>query len=193
MWLQGFDIDRVTGRLYLAVAEYGSASDDGPRGTIRVGHSDDEGRTWSFAVLPAAPAIRDHRQSSIRPNLIAGPGYILVTFHTLDDVRSGASVGSAYAVSPDCGDSWQVARVSNERWGAANLGGVVNGVGLRERAEQLAGGDIFWAYGDGRNARGSGAGRVTIYGALIHVQAIGGTTTGGCDNPRPIASLIHGG
>ena len=162
-------------------------------GTIRIGHSDDRGKTWSFSVLPAAPAIRGHRQSSIRPNLIAGSGYIVVTFHTLDDVPSAARVGSAYAVSSDCGVSWRVAQVSNERWRAENLGGVVNGVGLRERTEQLADGDIFWAYGDGRHARGSGAGRVAIYGARIHVQANAGSTTAGCDNPASIASSVHGG
>ena len=56
--------------------------------------------------------------------------------------------------------------------GLTNLGGVVNGVGLRERAERLANGDVFWAYGDGRHARGSAAGRVAIYGALIHIDQL---------------------
>ena len=46
----------------------------------------------------------------------------------------------------------------------------MNGMGLRERAERLADGDVFWAYGDGRHARGSAAGRVAIYGALIHLE-----------------------
>jgi len=43
-------------------------------------------------------------------------------------------------------------------------------MGLRERAERLASGDVFWAYGDGRHARGSAAGRVAIYGALIRLE-----------------------
>jgi hypothetical protein len=170
MWLHGFDIDRATGRLYLAVAGYGAASEDGPRGAIHVGRSDDRGKTWSFSILPPAPPIRGHRQSSIRPDLVAGAGYLLVTFHTLDDVASGARVGSWYALSLDGGATWRTTPASNERWRAANLGGVVNGIGLRERAEQLADGDVFWAYGDGRHARGAAAGRVTIYGALIQVQ-----------------------
>jgi len=173
MWLHGFDIDRATGRLYLAVAAYGKAIDGQPRGTIRVGHSDDGGATWSFSVLPPGPDIRGHRQSRFKPNLVAGPGYVLVTFHTLDDVSSGARVGSAYALSSDGGASWRMAPVSKERWRAENLGGVVNGIGLRERAEQLADGDVFWAYGDGRHARGPAAGRVAIFGALIRVKAIG--------------------
>ncbi len=171
MWLHGFDIDRATGRLYLAVAEYGTTIDGRPRGTIRVGRSDDGGQTWSFSVLPPAPDIRGHRQSSIKPNVVVGPGYVLVTFHTLDDVSSGASVGSAYAFSSGGGASWRTAPVSKVRWRAANLGGVVNGIGLRDRAELSADGDVFWAYGDGRHARGPAAGRVTVFGALIRVKA----------------------
>jgi len=173
MWLHGIDVDPATGSLYVAVAGYGAAADDRPSGTIRVGRSDDGGKTWSFETLPAAPDANGHRRSSIRPNLVAGPGYVLVTFRTLDDVRSGARIGAAFAVSRDGGESWQIERVSKERWRAENLGGVVNGMGLRERAERLANGDVFWAYGDGRHARGSAAGRVAIYGTLIHLEQLG--------------------
>ena len=172
MWLHGIDVDPATGRLYVAVAGYGSAADGRPRGTIRVGRSDDGGETWSFATLPAAPDAGGHHRSSIRPNLVAGAGYVLITFHTLDDVHSGATIGAAFAVSRDRGVTWQIQRVSKERWRAENLGGVVNGMGLRERAERLADGDVFWAYGDGRHARGSAAGRVAIYGALIHLEQL---------------------
>ena len=170
MWLHGFDIDPASGRLYLAVSAYGAASDRSPRGTIRVGHSDDAGETWSFSLLPSAPDIGGHRQASIKPNLVTGSGYVLVTFHTLDDVPSGATVGNAYTFSMDGGANWRTAvPISRVRWGAGNLGGVVNGIGLRERAERLADGGIFWAYGDGRHARGSAAGRITIFGALLRV------------------------
>jgi hypothetical protein len=170
MWLHGFDIDQATGRLYLAVAAYAAATDGGPRGTIRVGHSDDGGETWSISLLPSAPDVGGHRQSSIKPNLVAGPGYVLVTFHTLDDVSSGATVGNAYTLSTEGGTRWRApAPVSEERWRADNLGGVINGIGLRERAERLADGDAFWAYGDGRHAEGSATGRVTLFGALIRV------------------------
>jgi len=190
MWLHGFDIDRATGRLYLAVAGYGAPTEDRPRGIIRVGYSDDGGRTWSFAVLPDAPHIRGQRQSSIRPNLVAGPGYVLVTYHTLDDVGSVARVGAAAAVSFDGGATWRMTSVSTKRWRAGDLGGVFNGVGLRERAERLADGDVFWAYGDGRHARGSAAGGVAIYGALIHIDAT--TALVGTTSERAGVSRLRG-
>ena len=65
-------------------------------------------------------------------------------------------MGLACAVSSDGGVTWQIQRVSKARWPAQALGGVVNGIGLRERAERLADGTTFWAYGDGRHAGGSG-------------------------------------
>ena len=108
MWLHGIDVDPATGSLYVAVAGYGAAADGRPRGTIRVGRSDDSGKTWSFATLPAAPDAGGHHRSSIRPNLVAGAGYVLVTFRTLDDVRSGARIGAAFAVSRDRGVTWQI-------------------------------------------------------------------------------------
>lgn len=168
MWLHGFDVDPATGRLYLAVAAYGPATDSAPRGTIQVGRSEDRGETWSFSRLPFASDVGGRHQSSIRPNLVAGPGYVLVTMHTLDDAPTAATVGSAFTFSTDGGVSWRTpAAVSGERWRASDLGGVVNGIGLRERAERLADGDVFWAYGDGRYASGSKAGRVAIVGALL--------------------------
>jgi hypothetical protein len=172
-WLHGFDVDQATGRLYIAVAAYGPATGGAPRGTIQVGRSVDRGETWSFARLPSAGKIGGRRQSSIRPNLVAGHGSVVVTFHTLDDVQGGAAtIGNAFTVSTDEGATWLTpTAVSKERWRASNLGGVINGTGLRERAERLADGDIFWAYGDGRYATGSKAGRVAIVGTLIHVNA----------------------
>ena len=170
MWQYGFDIDPATGRLYLAVAGFGSSTKRSPRGTVRVGYSDDSGLTWRFERLPTAPEAKGRRQSSFKPNLVAGPGYVLVTFHTLDDVGSGATVGNAYTVSTDGGASWRApGPIAAKRWRAANIDGVTNGIGLRERAERLADGDVFWAYGDGRNAGGSAAGQTTIYGARIDV------------------------
>ncbi len=181
VWLHGFDVDPATGHLYVAVAAYGAATDGGQRGSIRVGRSDDGGETWSIVNLPAASDVEGRPQSSIRPNLVAGPGYVLVTIRTLDDTGSAPTIGSAFTFSTDGGATWRVpTAVSGERWRASNLGRVVNGAGLRERAERLANGDVFWAYGDGRYASGSKAGRVAIIGALIRL--IGRAGNGG---PHP--------
>jgi hypothetical protein len=172
MWQYGFDVDPASGRIYVAVGGFGSSTKRSPRGTIRVGHSDDGGSTWSFKRLPTAPDVKGKRQSSFKPNLVAGPGYVLVTFHTLDDVASAATVGGAYTVSSDGGSSWRTpTTAASKRWRASTLGGATNGIGLRERAERLADGGVFWAYGDGRHARGSAAGRTAIYGARIAVRS----------------------
>src|SRR5438094_5095518 len=61
MWQQGVDVDPSTGRLYVAVAGYGAASHGRPRGTIRVGHSDDGGATWSFSTLPSLGSVAGRR------------------------------------------------------------------------------------------------------------------------------------
>jgi hypothetical protein len=171
MWQHGFDVDPTTGRLYLAVAGYGPSKGDGVRGDIRVGWSDDAGETWTFSMVPRAPNVDDRPQSSIRPNLVAGPGFVLVTFHTLDDAASRATIGASYALSTDGALTWQRPQaVTSERWRPEHLGGVINGVGLRERAERSAGGDVFWAYGDGRHATSSKEGHVAIYGARIEIR-----------------------
>jgi len=170
MWQYGFDVD-PDGRPFLAVAGYGPARKGSARGTIRVGRSDDHGRTWSFVTLPPAPVRGGRQQSILRPNLVAGSGYILVTFRTLDDVSAGATMGIAYSLSTDGGVHWTDAEsVGNVRWRTSNLNGVVNGAGLRERAERTADGDVVWAYGDGRLAKGRAAGRTAIFAARIDVD-----------------------
>ena len=173
-WSQGFDVDPVSGRLFLAVGDYRSAPADVPRGSIRVYTSDDHGLTWTRGTIPAAPPVAGRVQSSFKPNLVVGPGYVMVTFHTLDDVASGttgATVGNAYAVSFDGGLSWgEPVAISATRWRASNLARVTNGPGLRERADLTAGGDVFFVYGDGRTASGTKAGWGAVYGALISVQ-----------------------
>jgi hypothetical protein len=170
IWQQGFDIDPGTGRLYVAVAGYGASTRNAPRGTIRVGRSDDGGGSWTFTTLPSLASVAGRRQSSIKPNLVAGAGYLVVTFHSLDDVGANATIGNAFTFSADGGLTWHAAAaVSAKRWRASALGGVTNGVGLRERAERLADGDIFWAYGDARHATTSASGRTAVYGALIRI------------------------
>jgi hypothetical protein len=166
MWQYGFDVD-PEGGLHVAVGGYGPAPRGRPHGSIEVGSSRDRGRTWSYTALPAPSDVHGRRQSSLRPNLIAGPGYVVVTLRLLDDVARAATVGLAFSVSHDGGRSWgPPQRVGATRWRASDLGGVVNGVGLRERAERLADGDVFWAYGDARLAHGA-AGRTAIFGTRI--------------------------
>lgn len=167
MWQYGFDVD-AKGGLHVAVGAYGRPRDGMARGTIRVGRSDDGGRTWSITTLPGAQRVDGRRQSGLRPNIVAGPGYVLVTMRLLDDVGVGATMGAAYAVSSDGGVTWaRPTPVSNARWDATNLDGVVNGAGLRERAELTADGDVVWTYGDGRLAGGAKAGRTAIFTARI--------------------------
>jgi hypothetical protein len=171
IWQHGFDVDPLTGRLHVAVGTYGSSVGGKPRGSIRLVNSDDGGKTWALTTLPAPARIAGRVQSSFRPNLVAGPDYVLVTFRTLDDVGANATIGTAFTLSTDGGLTWRApAPISATRWSAQNIAGVTNGIGLRERAERLANGDVFWAYGDGRNAAGSAAGRTAVYGALIHVD-----------------------
>lgn len=167
MWQYGVDVD-ADGGLHVAVGMYGPARGGMARGTIRLGRSADHGRTWSISTLPGARTVDGRRQSSFRPNLVAGPGYVLVTVRLLDDVRVGATMGTAYALSSDGGVTWvRPTPVTDLRWRAANLDGVVNGAGLRERAERTADGDVVWAYGDGRLARGAMRGRTAIFAARI--------------------------
>jgi hypothetical protein len=163
MWQYGFDVD-ADGHLHVAVGEFGPPRDGAARGTIRVGRSVDGGRTWSVASLPGAGKVDGRRQSSLRPNLVAGPGYVLVTMRLLDDVGTGATMGTAFATSADGGVTWSRPEpASDVRWRPSDLDGVVNGVGLRERAERTADGDVVWAFGDGRLARGRYAGRTAIF------------------------------
>lgn len=170
MWQYGFDIDD-TGRLHLAVGSYGSGDYRRPRGSITVARSDDAGRSWTRTVLPEAADVTGHRQSSLRPNLVAGRGYLLVTMRLLDDAGRNATMGAAFAVSTDEGRHWTRPRPLNEvRWRTADLGGVVNGPGLRERAEMTADGDVLWAFGDARLAAGAGPGTTAIFVARIRVS-----------------------
>lgn len=167
MWQYGFDVDE-RGGLHVAVGAYGSSRTDRPRGLIHVGRSDDGGRSWTSTVLPAAANVAGRRQSSLRPNLVAGPGYVLVTVRLLDDIGSDATIGAAVAVSTDGGRRWtRPQAVGDARWRAADLGGVVNGAGLRERAEVTASGAVLWAFGDARLAARSRPGRTAIFAAVV--------------------------
>ena len=181
IWSHGLDVDRSTGRLYLAVADVATRPAKGePRGTVRVGRSDDGGASWAWVTLPAAPPITGRLQSSFRPTIAVRNSVVLVGLHTIDDVassnssRTDARIGNAVAVSYDGGRSFPVpSLVSGKRWRASSLERTANGPGLRDRAEVAADGRIVYAYGDGRIAAAAparSAGRRQIFVAMIAVQ-----------------------
>jgi hypothetical protein len=178
-WSQGLDVDPLTGRVFLCVADYAPTSrETTPRGRVRVGRSDDAGRTWGWVDVPALAPVDGRAQSSFKPNLVAGNGFVFVGLHGIDDLPEGTSasrhiptIGTGYAVSFDGGLTFAPPKaVSAVRWNAAALEPNRNGPGLRERAERAADGGVFYAYGDGRLAApppDHSAGRAAVFGALF--------------------------
>jgi len=179
-WTHGIDVSQTTGRLYLALPDYVTNPGAGnPRGSIKLGRSDDNGQAWSWQTLPAIAADSSGRQQSAhKPTLVLTGSKVFVGFHTLTDVPlattgidSSVRVGNAYIVSGDGGNSWGTPKlVSATSWGPDWLDLSKNGAGLRDRAELTAGGDVLWAYGDGRRARAkpdSRWGRCQVYATLI--------------------------
>ncbi len=179
-WTHGIDVSQTSGRVYLALPDYVTTPGAGnPRGSIKLGRSDDNGQTWSWQTLPAVASDASGRpQSAHKPTLTVSGGKVFVGFHTLTDVPlsttgidSTVRVGNAYVVSGDGGDSWGTPKVvAATGWGPNWLDLSKNGAGLRDRAEVTAGGDVLWAYGDGRRARAkpdSRWGRCQVYATLI--------------------------
>lgn len=182
-WCQGLDVDRATGIIYLAVADFVTRPRAGqPHGTVRIGRSTDGGRTWSWrtlspVTLPGTIATGGGLGSSFKPTVAARDGVVFVGFHLITDRVAGSAasahpvVGTYYAVSVDGGRTFGTpARITSARWPAAALERGINGPGLRERADFTADGHVFYVYGDGRRAALAPAaawGRGAIYGALI--------------------------
>ena len=182
-WCHGLDVDRATGTVFLAVADYVASVPVGtPRGVVRVGRSTDGGRTWAWrtlppVTLPGSVAAGGGLGSSFKPTVAARDGVVFVGFHVITDVRSGTAgvrrpvIGTYFAVSVDGGRTYgRPAPVTGTRWRAAALERGVNGPGLRERADFTADGHVFYVYGDGRRAAPAPSrawGRGAIYGALV--------------------------
>jgi len=165
-WSLGLDVDPGSGRVFLAIGDYQLAAR--PRGTVRVGRSDDDGLSWRWVVLPPLPDIDGLAQSSYRPNLATVDGQVFVGLRGITDVAPGTrsglripTVGEAYAVSLDGGQTFGEPRpISAGRWNAAALEPRTNGPGLRERADRTPDGRFVYAYADGRFAAPAGDPRV---------------------------------
>ncbi len=159
MWSHGIGVDAGTGRVILAVADVARPALGRPRGTVRVGRSDDRGRTWTWVELAAPAPIDGIAQSSFKPTLAVAPGVVFVGLHSIDDLAPGAAgrtdarIGTASAVSLDGATTFtRPELVSSSRWRASSLEGAVNGPGLRDRVTVAADGSVVYAYADGRVA-----------------------------------------
>lgn len=170
VWSFSLDVDEVSGRVFLAVGDYQRPRDRAtPWGSIRVGRSDDAGRTWRWVVLPSMPSIGGSPQSSFRPSLVALDGAVFVGLRGVTDRASIPTVGVAGSMSLDDGVTFsRPVAVSPVRWAAAAVAPATNGMGLRERAEATADGRVFYAWSDGRLAT-TQPGHVAVFGALIDV------------------------
>ncbi len=154
-WATGLVVDSG-GRVYYAVAA---------DGRIRILTSNDHGRTWRLRYLPRAPAVGGLAQRSMRPELVAGDGFVAVLFHTVDASGTNRKAGNAAAVTFDRGASWVGPRpINRHRWAIRRIIATYNGPGLRDRGALLADGrTVYFGYGDGRD------GLSAAFGARIRV------------------------
>jgi len=176
IWSHGLDVDPTTGTVYLAVANYAAASGDAVRGTVRVGRSLDQGRTWTWVRLPAMAPVAGYAQSLVRPTLSARGGIVIVGVRTIEEVPAtapssrDARIGAAWTVSRDGGASFAAPiLVPGSQWRSSYLRSVLNGPGTRERIDLAADQTAVFAYGaslDPKTGRPV-AGRSTLWAAVI--------------------------
>lgn len=173
-WNTGLVVD-AGGRVHYAVAG---------DGRIRLLTSDDAGRTWRSRTLPSVPPVSGRTQRATRPDLVAGPGFVGVLFHTVDATGSGITYGTAAAFSFDRGATWSGPRpVTDHRWRIAPTIATYNGPGLRDRGAILADGrTLFYAYGDGRD------GLSAAFGARIRVAPAPPSPAAPPPSPMPTAT-----
>jgi hypothetical protein len=160
-WTHGIDVDPDSGRVLVAVADYDLyAPSTRARGTIRVGRSDDRGRTWAWTTVPQLARVGGRRQSAHKPSLVVSGPIVFVGLHGLVDVPIGtkpsrglATAGHAWTISTDGGRTFRRPRaITGARWDLEALARAGNRAGLRDRAEVLADGRIVYVYADGRSA-----------------------------------------
>lgn len=132
-WQTGLDIDQSSGRVFMSVA------DSAKNGIIRVGHSDDKGKSWNWKTLGVSG------ESNRKPSIASQDGVVFVGFHGLD--KKG-TVGTYFTVSYDNGKTFSTPKlVTKNRYKQAWINGVVNGTGLRENVTFGPNGYIYYAYG----------------------------------------------
>jgi hypothetical protein len=155
-WSHGLAVDEG-GRVYLATV------DDG---RIRLSRSDDRGLTWRTRALPHLPRLDGSWQRAMRPDVVAGDGFVAVVYHSVDAGADDRTSGGAAMVSFDRGRRWVGPRlISDVRWETAPVATLYNGVGLRDRATVLADGrTVYFAYGDARERPS------VVYGARLRVN-----------------------
>ncbi|MGH2465039.1 MAG: hypothetical protein ACRDGI_06225, partial [Candidatus Limnocylindrales bacterium] len=149
-WQIGLDVDRVTGAVYLAIGDWlAAAPGRTPIGVIRVGRSDDGGRTWSWTTLAALAPIAGRAQSAWKPSIVARDGLLVDMFHGIGRTAGGrVTVGQYFAISRDGGQAFEATRqLDATRWDANALAGTPNAAGLRERADWTADGRVVWVWG----------------------------------------------
>lgn len=178
-WSHGLDVD-AAGTLHMAVADYRSKPPAGePRGVVHVGRSVDGGASWTWGALPAPPKTNGQRQSAYRPTLAVSGATVFVGLHLMTDVPLGSKAGvatsstTAFATSTDGGATFNAPQaIDGATWDPDWLDYGRNGPGIRDRAEVTAGGDVVYAWGDGRHGGPSGSaawGRAQVYGAAFSI------------------------
>lgn len=158
-WTVGLDVDPATGRVLVALADLDiTPPRDRARGVIRVGRSDDDGRTWRWTTIPGMRAVRGRAVSPHKPSLAIAGDIVAVGLHGIVDVPLGtpparglATIGEAVAISHDGGVTFGVPEaVMPGRWDLEGLARLGNRAGVRDRMESTAGGMLVWAFADGR-------------------------------------------
>jgi hypothetical protein len=109
-----------------------------PGGVVKLGHSRDDGRAWSWMSFSVAGL------NSLKPSLALGEGSMLVAWHAMSN---DGTVATYYSISRDGGLSFREPRLVTPATFAVPR--IVNGTGLREAAV-WSHGLYYYAWGDAR-------------------------------------------
>jgi hypothetical protein len=148
-WSHGLEVDRATGDVVLAIADYDSTAANG-RASIQVGASPD-GQTWSWTTVPRL-ALPDGRSSLPHwPTLAASGTALFLGFHLLAPTKP-PTVWDAWALSSDGGATWSDPTIiGTSGWDVDAVDHARNGAGLRDQAQATVDGLFVYAYAKGSN------------------------------------------